>query len=53
MGYLYFYNNTTTFIMWRCWSGITLTEEFNRELLEAKAKAKAKELEQEGQERLD
>ena len=37
----------------RCWSGITLTEEFAHELLDAKAKAKAKELEQEGQERLD
>jgi putative DNA primase/helicase len=36
-----------------CWSGITLTEEFNHELLDAKDKAKSKELEQEGQQRLD
>ena len=36
-----------------CWSGITLTEEFAHELLDAKSKAKAKELEQKGQERLD
>jgi len=36
-----------------CWSGIKLTDDYERELLDAKAKAKAKELEEAGQERLD